>query len=182
MSETHPSSVQITANIAQRSEARSRHVQGTLEHKDGCAGEFYEYLDHTADVQCHSWGATLRDALANMAPCMFNYMTDLSMVEEDASLSAVFTVTGHDLHTLLFAYMDEMLFRFSTDLFCICRVEVLQLVTREGEPFSLEVRAHGCKFDREKHVQGTEIKAITYSNMQVHEGADKCDIYVIVDI
>jgi len=26
-------------------------AEATLEGKDGCAGEFYEYLDHTADVQ-----------------------------------------------------------------------------------------------------------------------------------
>jgi SHS2 domain-containing protein len=31
-------------------------------------------------------------------------------------------------------------------------------------------------------VQGTEIKAITYSNMQIHEKDDRTDLYVIVDI
>jgi SHS2 domain-containing protein len=41
---------------------------------------------------------------------------------------------------------------------------------------------YGCAFDIAKHVQGTEIKAITYSNMQVHEAADKAELYVIVDI
>ena len=171
---------QVAANIASRTEARSKHIQGTLEHRDGCAGEGFEYLDHTADVQCHTWGASLAEALANMAPCMFNYMTDLSMVDADEALACDISVSGHDLHTLLFAYMDEMLFRFSTDLFCITSVDVLKL--RTDKDFSLEVRAHGCKFDREKHVQGTEIKAITYSNMQVHEKPDRCDIYVIVDI
>ncbi len=40
-------------------------------------------LDHTADVQCHSWGATMKAAFENMAPCMFNYMTDLAKVQED---------------------------------------------------------------------------------------------------
>ena len=40
----------------------------------------------------------------------------------------------------------------------------------------------GEKFDLEKHPQGTEVKAITYSAMQIHEKADRCDLYVIVDI
>ena len=40
----------------------------------------------------------------------------------------------------------------------------------------------GEKFDGAKHTQGTEIKAITYSNMQIHETVDRSDLYVIVDI
>ena len=30
--------------------------------------------------------------------------------------------------------------------------------------------------------QGTEVKAITYSNLQVHDTKDKHEVYVIVDI
>ena len=30
--------------------------------------------------------------------------------------------------------------------------------------------------------QGTEVKAITYSNMQVHDNDDKHEVYVIIDI
>ncbi len=40
----------------------------------------------------------------------------------------------------------------------------------------------GEKFDGARHTQGTEIKAITYSNMQIHESSDRSDLYVIVDI
>lgn len=40
----------------------------------------------------------------------------------------------------------------------------------------------GATFDRQRHVVGTEIKAITYSAMAVSETPDKSDIFVIVDI
>ena len=51
-------------------------------------------LDHTADVQCHCWGKNLSDAFANMVPCMFNYMTDLSTVVIQAEKVVEFTVKG----------------------------------------------------------------------------------------
>lgn len=43
----------------------------------------------------------------------------------------------------------------------------------------------GEEFDRSKHEQGTEIKAITYSAMQIYDRQSEekqCDVYVIVDI
>ena len=40
----------------------------------------------------------------------------------------------------------------------------------------------GAIFDRERHACGTEIKAITYSAMQILEGEGDAEVFVIVDI
>ncbi len=42
--------------------------------------------------------------------------------------------------------------------------------------------SRGERFDLEKHEQGTEVKAITYSAMQIHQDQPTSDIYVILDI
>lgn len=207
---------QIAENVASRAEKSSsgQYANATLEGKDGCAGEFYEYLDHTADVQCHSWGPTLEAAFESMAPCMFNYMTDLALVKEgeDGGPGEEMEVIGHDMKSLLFNYLDEMLFRFCTDQYCVTRVKVHSLIrgggentgevktanetkqggdcvgevkateTKKGENYCLKFTAFGATYDRTKHVQGTEIKAITYSAMQIHEKEDRSDLFVIVDI
>mmetsp|Transcript_12739 Transcript_12739/g.12398 ORF Transcript_12739/g.12398 Transcript_12739/m.12398 type:complete len:223 (+) Transcript_12739:232-900(+) len=167
----------ITDNVQARSKVQR--ANATLESQDGCAGEFYEYLDHTADVQCHCWGKDLSAAFSNMAPCMFNYMIDLSSVVIDPKETIEFTVKGHDMQSLLFAYMDEMLFRFCTDGFCFVRVEI---ITFDKDLFEIALKGHGDLFDQTKHPPGTEIKAITYSNMQIHETEERADLYVIVDI
>lgn len=43
-------------------------------------------------------------------------------------------------------------------------------------------RRHGEKFDRQRHVCGTEVKAITYSAMQINETPEDAEVFVIVDI
>ena len=43
-------------------------------------------------------------------------------------------------------------------------------------------RRMGEKFDRGRHASGTEIKAITYSAMQILEEDRDTEVFVIVDI
>lgn len=91
----------------------------------------------------------------------------------------MFLESGHDMDTLLFHYLDELLYRFSADSFCCVqfKIEVFDLSN-----FQIVGKAYGDSYDPSKHTPGTEIKAITYSNMQIHETVDRADLYVIVDI
>eukprot|EP01137_Pigoraptor_chileana_P015101 Opistho-2@70620 len=139
----------------------------------------YEYLDHTADIQLHSWGDDMAAAFEHVILAMFDYMTDLDLVDIDESQTHTFEVEGHDLESLLYAFMDEFLYVFSTEFFVPREVKVVDLDTHA---FRIRVTGKGETFDRAKHTQGTEVKAITYSNMQIHQKDGRADIYVIVDI
>jgi len=200
-------------------------VRGTREH----ASRQFEYLDHTADVQLHAWGKTLSQAFEQVAACMFNYMTPLEGIEAglrarlgevapdedegkrdeglvgDTSVVRVITVEGaKDMDSLMFQWLDELLFGFSTEYFVPVRIRVVELRTDAtgGGSFGLVAVAVGGVFDAKRDVCGTEIKAITYSAMQIldvcegeNAGAnanaggqprmtplDRADVYVIVDI
>ncbi|KAM4872803.1 protein archease isoform 1-T1 [Thomomys bottae] len=137
----------------------------------------YEYLDHTADVQLHAWGDTLEEAFEQCAMAMFGYMTDTGTVEPLQTVEV--ETQGDDLLSLLFHFLDEWLYKFSADEFFIPReVKVLNIDQRN---YKLRSIGWGEEFSLSKHPQGTEVKAITYSAMQVHN-EEKAEVFVIIDI
>ncbi|XP_064159055.1 protein archease isoform X1 [Anguilla rostrata] len=80
----------------------------------------YEYLDHTADVQLHSWGDSMEEAFEQVAMAMFGYMTDTETVEPIDTVEV--ESKGDDMESLLFHFLDDWLFKFSADLFFVPRV------------------------------------------------------------
>jgi len=136
----------------------------------------YEFLDHTADVQIHSWGDNLRELFENSALAMMAYITDVKKVEIVQKESI--TVCGDDLQSLFYKFLDEVLYLFNAEPYLISkRVRIL-----EFSDFSVRAECYGEPFSMEKHEQGTEIKAITYSSMEIIENAERCDAFFIVDI
>ncbi|XP_069434790.1 protein archease isoform X4 [Ovis canadensis] len=149
----------------------------------------YEYLDHTADVheslhkarmpffRLHAWGDTLEEAFEQCAMAMFGYMTDTGTVEPLQTIEV--ETQGDDLQSLLFHFLDEWLYKFSADEFFIPReVKVLNIDQRN---FKIRSIGWGEEFSLSKHPQGTEVKAITYSAMQVCN-EEKPEVFVIIDI
>jgi SHS2 domain-containing protein len=84
------------------------------------------------------------------------------------------------MHSLVHNFLDELLFVFSTEFFVAGELRVLELEKEQN--FRIKVVGVGEIFDLSKHSQGTEVKAITYGSMQVHERADNSEIFVVVDI
>ena len=83
------------------------------------------------------------------------------------------------MQSLLFVFMDEFLFHFSADLLAIREVNIIEM---DKEEFKIRARGWGERFVLGKHPQGTEVKAITFSHMQIWEKEGKSEIYMILDI
>lgn len=159
----------------------------------------YEYLDHTADVQLHAWGPTLKEAFEQCAKAMFGYITELDTVSE--CKSETISIQGHDLESTLYNFLDEWLFTFSAEPFFVpFKIEITKFERRKNTPdlepnigavaigddddsiIEIESIGFGETFDLGKHPQGTEVKAITYSAMQVNENPNFAEVFVIIDI
>uniref|UniRef100_A0A0N5C8I9 Archease domain-containing protein n=1 Tax=Strongyloides papillosus TaxID=174720 RepID=A0A0N5C8I9_STREA len=139
----------------------------------------FEYLDHTADIQLHGWGDTICEAFEQTIIAMFAYMSgDISEIENCYTFDV--TATGHDMKTLLFNLLNNFLYSFTTEPYFIPRV--VKVIEFDRNEFKIVVRGYGESFDISYHSKGAEVKAITYSNMQIHESPDKAEIFVIIDI
>jgi len=84
----------------------------------------FEYLDHTADIQIHSWGASLAAAFESGAIGMFNYMIELESVGIDESQNRTFRSSGHDMESLLYGFLDDCLYLFTGDLFVLKEINI----------------------------------------------------------
>ena len=146
-------------------------------------GSQFEYLDHPADVILHSWGSNLSDALSNLGLCMFGYITSLDSVSIDEAQSSDngnnLIAQGHDLHSLIYSYLDEWLFNFHDTGFIPKEIDVSEL---SRDVWRIASSGRGEILDIKRHPQGTEVKAITYNGMEVEEKNGRCDVYVVVDI
>ena len=121
---------------------------------------------------------------------MFGYMTDLDTVEECST--ETIEASGHDLQSALFNFLDEWLFVFSADPFFIpFKVEITEFSRTklndgddddDQEDIVIKAVGFGETFSLDKHPQGTEVKAITYSAMQIIEKPNFCETFVIIDI
>ncbi|NXG41375.1 ARCH archease, partial [Psilopogon haemacephalus] len=125
----------------------------------------------------HAWGDTLEEAFEQCVMAMFGYMTDTETVEPVDTVEV--EAEGHDMLSLLFHLLDEWLYKFSANDFFIPReVKVLHI---DRMQFKVRSIGWGEEFSLAKHPQGTEVKAITYSAMQICED-EKPEVFVIIDI
>ena len=149
----------------------------------------YEYKDHTADIQIRSWGDSTATAFAWSALGMFDYMTPLHNISETPKVYRNFECSAHDLKSLLFAFLDELLFVFHTESLVCTKIQINEFRENKGEVgeeenrWTIEGIVAGDLFVDGVNEQGTEVKAITYSEMQIHvEENGSTEVYVIVDI
>ena len=77
-------------------------------------------LDHTADIQIHAWGRDLAQAFEHAGHAMYNYMVPLDEIAVNCNVPETrITVSGHDEQSLLYNFMQELLFDFHTS-FRVC--------------------------------------------------------------
>ncbi|MHA1267178.1 MAG: archease [Candidatus Helarchaeota archaeon] len=138
----------------------------------------FRFLDHISDVYIEATGETIEEAFTQAIYALFETMTDLGSIDPIQKHAIV--IEAEDLKALLFELINEFLFLFDTKnlLFSKCDFKIEQ----EAGKYKLVGECWGEEFKAEKHPMRTEIKAPTYSLMEIEEHPKRIVLRFVIDI
>ncbi len=142
-----------------------------------CRG--FRFLEHTADVYFEARGETLEEVFEEAAKAMFSVITDISKVEK--RVKRRIEGEGIDLFNALYRWLEELLILHDAEGLVFSEFHV-EYVREEGEVVKFAGEVLGEPFDESKHVKGTEVKAVTYSMMEIGKDNGCWYARVVLDI
>lgn len=143
--------------------------------KDSQTTDKYIRLDHTGDIRIEVFGNSLKELFANSAYALFDVITDASKITPQ--LADTVEVSGVDQEELLVNWLSELNFLFLTELKVFNKFEIEHINENE-----LTATVLGEKFNSHKHPFHTEIKAITFHDLQIKKVKDQWKTKIVFDI
>lgn len=139
----------------------------------------FKFLEHSADVYVESYGKTLKETFQNVAIGLGFLIVESDNVKP--KIEKKIKVKSEDKKALVFDFLTKILYYQDAENLIFHKIKVVKLEQKSGK-WILEAVAQGEKFDKERHAEGTHVKAITYHYMEIEESKGKYRIKVLVDI
>ena len=140
----------------------------------------FEFREHTADVQVRSWGPSLEEAFSQTAYSLMTTITpDLKKINPKVEREMI--IEAEDKEALLFDFLSEFLYIFDVHELIFNQIHV-DRIEKTNSVYILEAKLKGEKFNKMTHVIGIEVKAITYSFLNIDERKDCSIIDIVFDI
>ena len=140
----------------------------------------FEFRDHTADVQVRSWGSSLEEAFSQTAYSLMATITP-NLKKITPKVERIITIEAEDKEALLFDFLSEFLYIFDVDELVFNQIYV-RSIKKFKDNYKLWATLKGEKFDLDKHEIGIEVKAITYSFLNIEEKHESIVIDIVFDI
>lgn len=134
----------------------------------------YTLRDHTADVAVEATGSTLSAVFAAVADGLTAAMCD---GVPDRGERFQFTVRAESRDALLFDYLDQLI--YERDVRNVLPAQHDATVQQEGDSWVVTASARGVPLEA---VDAREIKAVTYSEMDLSRVDDGWHAYVVFDV
>lgn len=140
----------------------------------------FEFRDHTADVQVRSWGSSLEEAFSQTAYSLMATITP-NLKKITPKVERILTIEAEDKEALLFDFLSEFLYIFDVDELVFNQIYV-RSIKKFKDNYKLHATLKGEKFDLDKHEIGIEVKAITYSFLNIEEKHESIVIDIVFDV
>ena len=135
----------------------------------------YRYIEHPSDVGFEAFGSSLEELFANAALAMYSFMTDVTAIA--ATEERAVNVEAEDLYSLMFDWLDELLFLFEAEFLVMTDFDIAV----DTATFSITGTCRGGTFDPQRHAAGIIIKAVTYNMMEVMKN-ERWHAKVVLDV
>ena len=132
-------------------------------------------IDHTGDIGIEVRAGTLSELFERAAWGMFGVLTDMDTVR-DREARAV-TVEADDRASLMVRWLSELNFLHATQHVLFSRFAIEEMTDTR-----LAATAWGEAIDPDRHTVYTEIKAITYHQLEIEETDDGWHVQIIFDM
>lgn len=136
----------------------------------------FEFLEHTADVKFRAYGENAEDLFNHCALALSNIFSrgkKIPMVTRKE-----FVVSGDDYESLLYNFLEELIYLFDAKQFVVSKTEVALKI---GEEYTLDVVVYGD--NTLKHKDLDAIKAPTYAEMYFKKiDTEHWEAQVVVDV
>ncbi len=140
----------------------------------------FEFREHTADVQVRSWGPSLEEAFSQAAYSLMATITpNLKIITPKIEKKII--IESMDKKALLVDFLSEFLYIFDVHELVFSKIHITK-IEKYNDNYKLKATLKGEKFDFAKHEIGIEVKAITYSFLNIEEKHDSTLIDIVFDI
>ena len=134
----------------------------------------FQFIDHTADAGILVKAETLEGLFETAALGFSELVTRVDSL--NCLIQRQFRLQEEDIETLLVSWLQELLYLLDTEDLIFGRFQV------HLKDLELEATAWGEVFNPEIHTMKTEVKAITYHQLEVAEDDQGWKAQVIFDI
>lgn len=131
----------------------------------------FEFLEHTADIKVKVTGATLNEIFENSVKAISQYVSGNQKI--DSKKGKVIEVKGTDNESLLYNFIDEILYLIDAESFIPIKAEV----TLRGN--NLKAELYG---DSTKKYNLDHIKAATYAEMSIKKINATWEAIFVLDV
>ena len=138
----------------------------------------FKYFDTTADIGIDVTSENLEEAFKNSALATLNLITDIEKIQ--TKISKEINIISEDEYGLLYDWITELLILLDSENFIASQYDIT--IKKENDEYTLKGNIIGDIYDTSVYNYKTEVKAITYHEMNIEKNENDIKIKFIVDL